>query len=446
MSRSNISRRTVLRGLGAALSLPMLEAMSPTARAAAGDKPPTRMAFLYVPNGMHMPDWTPEGEGANFKLGSILKPVEAHKEYMTVLSGLTLNGARALGDGGGDHARSVASYLTGAHPKKTDGADIKNGPSIDQYAAGVIGKHTRLPSLELGTERSAQAGRCDSGYSCAYTSNMSWRTPTSPMAKEADPRAVFDRMFGNRKEDQEKASRAKRDRYNKSILDFVSEDAGDLRRKLGVHDQKKLDEYLYAVRQIERRINTEDKLRGGEDETPDYPRPEGVPREYEDHVKVMFDLMTLAIQTDSTRIITFMYANAGSNRSYRNVGVSDGHHGLSHHGNNRDKTTKISKINQFHVTLFNYFVEKLISTKENGQPLLDNCMVMYGSGIGDGNRHNHHDLPIMLMGKGGGLKAGQHLQHRRETPLTNLYVSMLRRMGAPASKFGDSNGELQGLG
>jgi len=428
------------------MSLPLLEAMQPTARAAAGGSAPTRMAFLYVPNGIHMQDWTPEGEGDNFKLGSILKPLEGHKDYMTVLSGLTLNGARSLGDGGGDHARSVAAYLTGAHPKKTNGSDIKNGPSVDQFAAAVIGKQTRLPSLELGTERSAQAGRCDSGYSCAYTSNMAWRTPTSPMAKEANPAAVFDRMFGNRKEDQQKANRAKRDRYNKSILDFVSEDAGDLRRRLGVSDQQKLDEYLYAVREIERRIETEDRLRGGEDTTPDFPRPDGVPREYEAHVKVMFDLMTLAFQTDSTRIITFMYANAGSNRTYKNVGVSDGHHGLSHHGNNREKQEKISKINQYHVSLFNYFIEKLKSTTENGRPILDNSMVMYGSGIGDGNRHNHHDLPIMLMGKGGGLKAGQHVQHKRDTPLTNLYVSMLRRIGAPSAKFGDSDGELPGLG
>ncbi len=446
MSRTTLSRRTVLRGLGAAMSLPLLEAMQPAARAAASEKAPTRMAFLYVPNGMHMPDWTPEGEGKDFKLGSILKPLEAHKEYMTVLSGLTLNGARSLGDGGGDHARSVAAYLTGAHPKKTNGADIKNGPSIDQFAANVIGKQTRLPSLELGTERSAQAGRCDSGYSCAYTSNMSWRTATSPMAKEANPAAVFDRLFGNQKKDQQAANRAKRDRYNKSILDFVSEDAGDLRRKLGVADQQKLDEYLYAVRQIERRIETEDRLRGGEDTTPDYPRPEGVPREYEEHVKVMFDLMSLAMLTDSTRIITFMYANAGSNRTYKNVGVSEGHHGLSHHGNNRSKQEKISTINQYHVSLLNYFIERLKNTQENGRPLLDNCMVMYGSGIGDGNRHNHHDLPIALLGKGGGLTGNQHRSYRRDTPLTNLYVSMLRRIGAPTDRFGDSDGELQGLG
>ncbi len=451
MSKStHISRRTILRGLGAAISLPLLEAMMP-ARARGAEpisgKPPVRMAFLYVPNGIHMPDWTPAETGEQFELPPTLQPLAEYKSQMNVLSGLTLNGARALGDGGGDHARSVAAFLTGAHPKKTNGADILNGVSVDQLAAGRIGTQTRLPSLELGLERSAKAGNCDSGYSCVYTSNMSWRSPTSPVAKEVDPGAVFDRMFGDAMKDQSLQDRSKRDRYKASILDMVREDARTLQARLGQTDRQKLDEYLYAVRDIERRIATAGKLRNEEAGLPDYERPAGVPRKFDQHAHLIFDLMTLALQTDATRVLTFMFTNAGSNRNYPQIEVSEGHHDLSHHGNDRAKQEKIAKINRYHVQLFSYLVDKLANTPEGEGSLLDNCMVMYGSGIGDGNRHNHDDLPIVLLGRGGGtIQTGRHLKYPKNTPLTNLYCSLLQRIGAPVDSFGDSTGLLEDLG
>ena len=434
MSKSTpISRRTVLRGLGATISLPLLEAMLPsTSRAADGStaKPPVRMAFLYVPNGMHMPAWTPEKAGTEFDVPATLEPLAKFRSQMTVLSGLTLNGARALGDGGGDHARSVAAFLTGAHPKKTNGADIHNGVSVDQVAADKIGMQTKLPSLELGLERSAKAGNCDSGYSCVYTSNMCWRSPTSPVAKEVDPAAVFDRLFGNATQDQSLQERSKQDRYKTSVLDLVMEDAKALQASLGGTDRQKLDEYLYAVRDIERRVESAGELRNAEAGVPDYPRPAGVPREFDQHARLMFDLMTLALQTDSTRILTFMFTNAGSNRNYPQIGVTEGHHNLSHHGNDRKKQEKIAKINLYHVELFAYLVEKLATTAEGEGTLLDNCMVMYGSGIGDGNRHNHDKLPIVLLGRGGGtIQSGRHLEYPHNTPLTNLYRSLLERIG-----------------
>jgi hypothetical protein len=445
---THISRRTVLRGLGAAISLPMLEAMVPTTRGAQGKsgKGPVRMAFLYVPNGMHMPAWTPQKTGEGFEVPPTLEPLAKYQSEMTVLSGLTLNGARALGDGGGDHARSVAAYLTGAHPKKTDGADIHNGVSVDQLAASKVGMKTRLPSLELGIERSAKAGRCDSGYSCVYTSNMCWRSPTSPVAKEVDPAAVFDRLFGDATKNLSFKERSKEDRYKTSVLDLVREDAKALQKNLGGTDRRKLDEYLYAVRDIERRLVNSSKLRREEAGLPDYERPAGVPREFDEHTRLMFDLMALAMQTDTTRILTFMFTNAGSNRSYPDIGVREGHHNLSHHGKNKEKQEKIAKINRHHVHLFSYLVDKLASIKEGEGTLLDSCMVMYGSGIGDGNRHNHDNLPIVLLGRGGGsIRPGRHLEYPRNTPLTNLYRAMLERVGASVDNFGDSTGVLEGL-
>ncbi len=449
--KSLISRRTVLRGAGVSLGLPLLEVMSPTLSPAnaggAGARPPVRLAFLYVPNGMHMPDWTPKETGDQFELGPTMEPLQPVRDQLTVLSGLTLNGARALGDGGGDHARSVAAFLTGAHPKKTDGADIHNGVSVDQVAARHVGHLTTLPSLELGLERSAKAGRCDSGYSCVYTSNMCWRSPTSPVAKEVDPRAVFDRLFGRALANTDFQSNSRRDQYQTSLLDAVLEDAKDLSKRLGQRDQQKLDEYLYAVRDIERRITSDGKQRQTAAGIPDYPRPAGVPAEFEKHAQLMCDLMTLALQTDSTRITSFMFTNAGSNRSYPNIGVREGHHSLSHHGNDPQKQAKIAKINRYHVSLLAYFVEKLKSVKEANGTLLDNCIVIYGSGIGDGNRHNHDELPIVMLGNGGGsIRTGRHLRFDRGTPLTNLYCSLLDRVGVHLDKFGDSTGRLDQLG
>ena len=446
-----LSRRTVLRGLGTALALPWLEAMLPVDYAiAAGTSksgsPPLRIAWLYVPNGIHMPDWTPQAEGKNFELPAILKPLAPHKNYLTVLSGLTLNGARPLGDGGGDHARSVAAYLTGAHPRKTHGANIQNGTSIDQVAAERAGQQTRFGSLELGCERSGSSGDCDTGYSCAYSSNISWRTPVSPVAKEVDPQAVFDRLFGNGVPADQNKSRGVREKRKQSILDFAREDAQALKRRLGSADQAKLDEYLYAVRDVEKRIGAAPKLEAAEKTVTDFPRPSGVPRDYIEHLRLLMDMLVLALQTDSTRFITFMYTNDSSNRSYPSLGIREGHHDLSHHSGNHEKQARISKINAHHMEQFAYLIGKLKGVKEGGGTLLDHSLIMYGSGIADGNAHEHGDLPILLMGKGGNsLHPGRHIRFPEETPLCNLYVWMLNRLGVRADKFGDSNGRLEEL-
>lgn len=445
-----LSRRRLLRGMGTAIALPFLDAMLPnrllTAGAAERSTAPLRMAFLYVPNGMHMPDWTPTREGANYDLPKTLEAIKAHQKQVNVLTGLTLDGAAAHGDGGGDHARSVAAFLTGAHPRKTEGADIQNGVSVDQVAAEAVGRKTRFSSLEMGLEASAQAGRCDSGYSCVYTSNMSWRSPTSPMAKEIDPVAVFDRMFAGQTVRETHKAKSIRDRYRKSVLDFVLEDAGDLKRVLPESDRRKLDEYLYSVRDVEKRFVGVDKLSMTEEGVPDYPRPAGVPRKMEDHAKLMMDIIALAFQTDNTRIISFMFTNAGSNRGYPDLGVSEGHHDCSHHGKSKDKQEKIATINRFHIQQFAYLLDRLSRLREADGTLLDNSMIVYGSGISDGDRHNHDNLPILLAGNAGGrITSGRHVRYPNKTPLCNLYLWMLQQMDVRVSGFGDSNGTLENL-
>ena len=443
MLNSTLPRRTVLRGIGTALAVPWLEAMLPSALAGTpSEKAPVRMLFLCAPNGKHMADWKPQSAGRDFELGPILAPVQPFKPTATLISGLTLNGGRALGDGPGDHARSCASFLTGAHPKKTHGKDIRSGVSVDQLAAQRIGGHTRFASLELGIERGAQAGDCDSGYSCAYSSHIAWRTPTSPVATEVDPRAVFDRLFGDGQRDPRSRIAQRRLRNRQSVLDFVLEDARRLQRQLGGADLRKLDEYFYAVRQIELRLAADDKLPKRELGV-NYSRPAGVPEDYQEHVRLQFDLLALAFQTDSTRIATFMFANEGSDRSYQEIGVTDGHHYLSHHGNHKQKKEKVSRINRYHVSQLAYLLERLSKVEEGGTNLLDNCMVLYGSGLSDGDRHNHDDLPIALFGRGrGALQTGQHIQCPAETPLANLYLSMLRVAGVSVPSFSDSTGLL----
>jgi hypothetical protein len=436
-------------GLGTAIALPWLEAMAPASKAMArgldaAKASPLRMAFLYVPNGVHMQDWTPAAEGADFALPHILEPLNPFKDDLLVLSGLAQDNAHAKGDGGGDHARSLACFLTGVHPRKTDGANIKAGISADQIAAQKVGNATRLPSLELGCEAGQQSGNCDSGYSCAYSSNVSWRSESTPVAKEINPRLVFDRLFSNGLSDETGAHRAKRERYKMSILDFVLEDAHQLRNRLGATDQRKVDEYLTSVRELERRI-----VQAGNDspEAPsDFPKPIGVPREYQQHVPLMYDLLALAFQGDITRISTFVLANEGSNRSYPFIGVTDGHHNLSHHGGDAEKHRKIRDINRFHTEQLARFVQKLKATPEGDGTVLDHSMIVYGSGIGDGNRHNHNDLPIVLLGKGNGtLRTGRHVRYGKDTPLNNLFLSMLDRMGAPVEPFGDGTGRLADL-
>lgn len=438
-----ISRRTILRGLGVSLSLPWLEAMGPIGAWAETADPktvaPNRMAFLYVPNGKHMPDWTPKQEGSDFELTPILEPLAAVKHKLLVFSGLTADKARPYGDGGGGHARAMAAYLTGVHPNKTDGTDIRNGISVDQAAAAHVGHRTRLASLEVGTEHGAMAGNCDSGYSCVYTSTMSWRSATQPLPKQVNPKIVFERLFGSGDQAQQKRNARRR-----SILDYVREDSKGLERGLSTNDVRKLDEYFSSIRDIEQRMERAEKLPPVK--VPDYPAPTGIPASYEEHIRLMCDLLVLAFQTDVTRIATFVLANEASNKPYPFIGVPDGHHDVSHHGGDAAKHEKIKKINLFHTKQLAYLLERLDAIQEGDGTLLDHAMIAYGSGIHDGNAHNHEDLPVLLAGGGcGTLSTGRHVRYEKETPLNNLWVSMLNRMEITVEKLGDSTGTLPDL-
>lgn len=445
----NLNRRTFLKGLGAAVALPMMESMAPVKALASSAAPssPLRMAFLFVPNGVNVDEWTPRGAGASYELSPILESLSPYKRDMLVLTGLTQDKGRANDDGAGDHARSAAAFLTGAQPLKSEGSQIRAGVSVDQYCAMQLQERTKLASLEIGAEKGRQAGKCDSGYSCAYSNNISWRNETTPMTKETDPRLVFERLFGNGQSAEMGESWARRQRYRKSILDFVLSDAQQLSGKVSGSDQQKLDEYLTAVREIEQRIEKAEatnkalrKFVEGVD------KPEGIPGDYDEHLRLLGDMMVLAFQSDVTRVCTYMLANEGSNRNYRQIGVNEGHHTLSHHQNDPDKLAKISRINQFHVNQFAYVLQRLKSIREGDGTLLDNCMILYGAGISDGNKHNNENLPIILAGGGAGtIRPGRHIVYPQETPLNNLYLSMLDRMGTPAEVLGDSTGRLKAL-
>lgn len=439
-----LSRRTLLRGLGVSLSLPWLEAMGPLTAWAEAAPPntvaPNRLAFLYVPNGMHMADWAPRQTGTELELSPILEPLAGVKDKLLVLSGLTADKARPHGDGGGGHARAMAAFLTGAHPRKTDGTDLRNGTSVDQVAAARVGSKTRLPSLEIGTEPGAMAGNCDSGYSCVYSSTMSWRSATQPLPKEVNPKLVFERLFASGND----PSQARRDARRKSILDYVRDDSRNLSNRLAPNDRRKLDEYFTSIRDIERRIEQAEKLPPVK--TPDYPVPTGIPASYEEHLHLMCDLVVLAFQADVTRIVTFVLANEASNKPYPFIQVPEGHHDLSHHGGDAAKQTKLRQINLFHTRQLAYLLEKLNRTPEGDGTLLDHAMIVYGSGIHDGNAHNHEDLPILLAGSGcGTLSPGRHLRFAAETPLNNLWVSLLNRVEVTVENLGDSTGTLPGL-
>jgi hypothetical protein len=365
------------------------------------------------------------------------------REQVLFLSGLAQDNARAKGDGPGDHARSAAAFLTGSHPFKTAGADIRNGISVDQLAAEHVGHLTRLPSLEIGIEGGRNAGQCDSGYSCAYSNNISWKAATTPMAKEIQPKLVFERLFGGGKGDIE--ARRKRDALRLSILDLVATDAQKLQSQLGKTDRRKLDEYFTSVRELEQRLERTRDL-DAKIPVPDIDLPPGVPKDQDEHMTQMYDLLALAFQTDATRVASFMLANEGSNRSYPQVGVNDGWHHLSHHQDKADWISQLQKIDEYLVGHFARFLKKLDSIKEGESTLLKNSMIVYGSAIADGNRHSHHDLPILLAGGGGGtLQGGRHLKYSENTPLNNLYLSLLERIGAPTTAFGDSTGLLTNL-
>jgi hypothetical protein len=401
------------------------------------------MAFLFIPNGAHMPAWTPEAEGALAKLPPTLEPLAKVREKITVLSGLAHDTGFPHGDGAGDHARSAATFLTGVHPVKTDGKGIRAGVSVDQIAAQHIGANTRFASLELGCENGKLAGNCDSGYSCAYSNNISWRSPTEPAGKETNPRQLFDRLFGGVSPDEQTQSRAKRDLERKSILDLVQQDARRLRRQLGKEDKHKLDEYLGGRRIIEKRIESagEELLVG------DRPvRPRGIPKEFDKHARLMADLLAIAMQSDLTRVVSWMFANEGSGRAYPEIEVSDGHHPLSHHDNNAEKQAKIAKINRFHVEQLAYFLERLNAIPQGEGTLLEHTLVVYGGGIGDGNAHNHDNLPVLIAGGcSAGFQGGRHLLHPHGTPLMNLYLTMLQKADIKIDAVGDSTGPLVNL-
>jgi hypothetical protein len=446
VTRKHLDRRTFLRGLGgAALALPMLDSMAPALRAATNGATgsPVRLAFVYVPNGIIPAAWTPDADGKGFEFKRSMKPLEPFREHLNVISNLAQINGRALGDGAGDHARAGATWLTGVHPKKTEGAGIHAGISADQIAARAFGKHTQLGSLEIGLDSPSLAGGCDSGYSCAYTNTISWRGDTVPMPMEPNPRAVFERLFGDG-DSTDPAARLASLKEQRSILDYVSGDIDRLETNLGTRDRSKLSEYLDAIRDIERRIqkaeeqNTTLRL-------PVFERPTGVPAEFEDHAKLMIDMQIIAFQADLTRVVTFMIAREGSNRSYRKINISDGHHSLTHHQNDPEKIEKVTQIDTYHAGLFAYYLDKLKKTPDGDGTLLDHSLVLYGSSICDGNAHTHHNLPLVMAGGGGGrVKGGRHLNFPKETPMNNLLLTMLDTAGVPGTEhFGDSTGELQ---
>jgi len=445
----HLPRRTFLRGLGVSLALPFLECMLPgAARAAASMGPPRRLVFMYLPNGMDMANWTPTAAGDRFELPSILQPLQPIRQQVSVLSGLAHVNARANGDGAGDHARANACFLTGVHPRKTAGADIQVGISADQMAALQVGKATRLPSLELSCETSSrQAGACDSGYACAYQHNLSWRNENTPMPPLGDPRLVFERLFSASDEDPDLvAGRALRESCRGSILDVIREDAKAFQKRLGATDRRKMEEYLTGLRETEVAIQQQAKFKAAElaKPRPAMEKPEGIPTDFTEHLRLMYDLLAFALQTDSTRIATMMVQHEGSNRSYPFIGVTEGHHELSHHGNSAEKKEKIAKINRFHIEQVAYLLTKLQTMKESSGTVLDNSMIVVGSAIADGNAHQHHDLPVLLCGGGGGsLKPGRHLRYEKETPMTNLHLSLLDRMGVKTDRLGDSTGKLE---
>ena len=431
--------------MGIAIGLPMLDAMTP---AFAGASPaagaPVRLAFVYVPNGIVMKDWRPKVVGKGFEFTRILKPLESFREDLFVLSGLDEQNGNALGDGPGDHARAGAAFLTGVHCKKTEGADIHNGVSADQIAAQELGSKTRFPSIELGCEDSRTVGNCDSGYSCAYTNSISWRGQATPMPPELNPRMVFERLFGTADFSLDAETRARRAQYRKSILDFVRDDTQQLAGKLGSPDRRKLDEYLSAVREIERRIQATEK--DTRPVTPAIEKPAGIPITLPDYAKLMYDLHVVAFQADLTRVTTLMLGREGSMRVYPEIGIPDPHHPLTHHRDNPEWIEKVTQINCLHTELFAYFLKKLKSTPDGDGSLLDHSMIVYGSGLSDGNRHSHEDLPVLLAGRGdGSLKPGRHIVYSSGTPITNLYLALLDRAGVHPEKIGDSTGKVEQL-
>jgi hypothetical protein len=440
----HLSRRAFLRGTSAVIALPLLDAMTPALASAQSTvkQSPLRMCFVYVPNGMVMSDWTPKTVGRDFEFSPILKPLEAFRNQTLIVSGLADQNANALGDGPGDHARASASFLTGAHPRES-GSDIQAGISADQIAAQAIGHKTRLPSLELGLEDNRVVGLCDSKYSCAYTSTISWQTPTSPLPPVANPRLVFDRLFGFGSPDASLPPdvAARRARHRQSILDGAMQETKSLTATVGPADRHKLDEYLTSVREIEKRIariQQEDPI-----QKPAMDRPAGTPADYAEQAALIFDLLALAFQSDVTRISTMMIGRESSIRSYDQLGIPESHHQISHHRNDPANLAKLTKIQTYHVSLFAKFIAKLQSMKEAEGSVLDRSMILYGAGISDSNRHLHDKLPVAVLGGGlGASKTGQHIACKSDVPVTNLLLTLLNQLEIHPTRLGDSTGPL----
>lgn len=455
MNLPTTHRRGFLRGLGACLALPAFESFLPRAMAASpasaralattATGAPLRMAFLYFPNGAIQDKWTPSGSGRNFSFGQTLSPLEALKHRVQVISGLEHRNAEAGPDGAGDHARANGTFLTGVRVKKTAGSDIFAGVSVDQIAAQHIGRSTRFASLELSCDPHRKSGGCDSGYSCAYEANLAWRSPTSPLSPESNPRLVFERLFGSGPPGQRSATLAQRREQQRSILDFVMDDAKAVQKGLTHRDKDKLEEYLTGVREIEQQIVAAERFSKVPD--PKMPAPEGIPSAYDDYITLMYEMLALAFETDSTRVATMLLAHDGSNRVFPEIGIAEGHHSLSHHRDDPDMIRKVEQIDRFYATQFAGFLGRLESKKDlDGNSILHNSMIVYGCGNSDGNRHTHTNLPVVVAGNGGGrLNPGQYLQSQ-PTPMCNLYLSMLDQMGVPAlERFGDSTGRLSGV-
>jgi hypothetical protein len=443
---SSPTRRHLLRGAGVALALPWLESLaraSSARHAAAQPLPPLRLLFVMTPNGAQMERWTPAKTGGLEELSPSLAPLEPWRAHVNVLSGLTHDKARPNGDGPGDHARAAAAFLTGAQPRKTAGSDLCAGISIDQLLASEIGSRTRLRSLELGTESGRMGGQCDSGYACAYSSNIAWCGPSTPAAKEIDPRLVFERLFSDGPRGESAAARAERLARRRSVLDSVRADARGLESRLATADRARLDEYLSGIRELERRI--EGAERGRTLAPEGFAEPGAIPASFAEHVQLLGELVALAFAADSTRIASLMLANEGSNRSYPELDVPEGHHELSHHGDDPAKRAKVATIDRHHVELLAHVIERLSARAEGDGTLLDHSLVLYGSAISDGNRHNHEELPLVLVGRGGGVRSGRHLRFPANTPCANLFVTLLGLAGVPRAAFGDSTGALDGL-
>jgi hypothetical protein len=440
LTRKHLSRRTLLRGLGVGMALPLLDAMIP-ARATAETVRPKRLSVFYTPNGMIMQNFVPETAGADYATPSILEPLAAFREDISIVSGLAHYQASALGDGPGGHGRACPAFLTASHAKRTEGFDIRAGVSMDQVVAGAIGQETQFSSLELGVEPASLVGSCDIGYSCTYTNGLSWRSPSVALPVMANPRDVFERLFGDGDTVNEAARIAQLERRS-SLLDFVMEDAARLSGELGANDRNKMNEYLEATRDVERRIQrameSTESIDLGELE-----RPAGIPESFEEHVRIMIDLQVIALQSDMTRVVTFMTGRELSNRAYPEIGIPDAHHMLSHHGHDAEKIAKLSRINAHHMAQLAYLLGRLKETPDGDGSLLDAMLVLQGCAFGDPNDHDHMDLPIMVAG--GLARGGRHLATPKDTPMANLMVSMMQLLDVPVEQFGDSTGALSEL-